>query len=402
MELRLWYRKILHFLLQVPLLDSKNTRRRKLLTLILLGSIICVIVVLLTLIILIFTQIGWAGSSEEITRLFREIILLLVGIVLIYILNRHVSGRLASILFLLLIIALAAVADSPEQVANGRGLLTFALPIVAASILLNPWASFVTAALSGGVVVIVGLQIPGHAPNMLALATFFLLALISWLATRTLEQTLKRAEFYADVLAHDIGNLNQIMLGYLHLLRKTEDRETIEENIKNIKRSIKESARLAESIQILKRIRSTSLEKLCLTDSLERSIEKIKNYFSREILVNYTRNECYISANAFLDHAFFSILKNAVEFTLHDPIRIDITVEECARKCNVHIRDYGLGISKEKRKDILKNLDTPSKRTGMGLYVAKEIFESYGGTLDIQGGENGTEVIISLPTDNSE
>ncbi len=216
------------------------------------------------------------------------------------------------------------------------------------------------------------------------------------------EEAREEAEFYADVLAHDMGNLNQIMLGYLYLLREAEERETIEKNIECVKKTIMEAKRLAENIQMLKRIKETSVERTSLGDALERSIERLYKYFDREIEINITLDEHYVNANVFLDEALFSVLENAVEYTFHEPVTIDIFIEERDGICDVHIRDYGIGISEQKRKDILENLETLSKRTGMGLYLTKRIIESYGGSLDIEKKETGTEVVLSIPEADTE
>ncbi|MEA3339233.1 MAG: hypothetical protein U9R15_04645 [Chloroflexota bacterium] len=66
------------------------------------------------------------------------IALALLGAAVIYALNRYVSGELASAIFVLLMIAITALSDEPREVVNGRGLLVFTIPILAASALLRP------------------------------------------------------------------------------------------------------------------------------------------------------------------------------------------------------------------------------------------------------------------------
>ncbi len=208
----------------------------------------------------------------------------------------------------------------------------------------------------------------------------------------------EEAEFYADVLAHDMGNLNQVMLGYLHLLREAEDKETIEKNVENAKKAVMKAKRLAESIQILKNIKEKPTERIRLDDVLERSIERVHEHFDRELEINVKVDEPEVNANVYLDEVLFSVLENAVEYTFHEPVRIDISVKKRDGMYDINIRDYGIGISEQKRTDILENLETLSKRTGMGLYLVKKILDHYGGELDIHSHENGTEVILSIPT----
>ncbi|HDM22794.1 MAG TPA: ATP-binding protein, partial [Methanomicrobia archaeon] len=64
------------------------------------------------------------------------------------------------------------------------------------------------------------------------------------------------------------------------------------------------------------------------------------------------------------------------------------------------IRDYGLGISKEKKEDILNSLETLSKRTGIGFYFMKKILDRVGGSFEIKDVDPGTEILITLPMCN--
>jgi len=212
------------------------------------------------------------------------------------------------------------------------------------------------------------------------------------------EKARKESEFYADVLAHDIGNINQITLGYLYLLQKAKDKKTKEKNVDSIRKSVMKSGILTGRIKALKEIEDTKTEKFDLNRSIERSIEKIKAYFDKEIKVNLDMNKhYYVKANDFLDKVFFNILENSVEFTFQDKVIIDIKTEEKDGFCNIHIHDNGFGISKEKREDILENLETLSKRTGMGLYLVKKILDRFNGKFEIKDVKKGTEIVVTLP-----
>jgi len=212
------------------------------------------------------------------------------------------------------------------------------------------------------------------------------------------EKARKEAEFYADVLAHDVGNINQITMGYLYLLQIAKDEETKKKNIEGIKKSIMNSKRLAESMKTLKIIKDTKIEKFDLNESIERSIEEIKSYSNKEIEVKLDIDKhYYVKANDFLDRVFFSIFENSVEFIFKERVIIDIKTEEKDGFCNVHIHDNGLGISKEKKKDILENLETLSKRTGMGFYLTKKILERFNGKFEIKDVKKGTEIVVSIP-----
>ena len=70
------------------------------------------------------------------------VVILVFGI---YLANRYWSQPVASTLFLCLFIAIIAFAEEPLQIVEGRSTFLFTVPILMASVILRPWASFVMA-----------------------------------------------------------------------------------------------------------------------------------------------------------------------------------------------------------------------------------------------------------------
>jgi len=177
-------------IINVPTSDPEDARRRRLLNAMLLGVAVAALLMLVAL--LVTAPMGLAGAAEEVRGLYLGIVLVLLGAVAIYALNHYLSGKLAAAIFVLLLVALAAITDEPRQVVDGRGLLVFAVPILAAGALLAPWASFAAAGLSSLVVIIIGLAVVKQAiPNVPAIVSFFVLALVIYIFSRSLGRALK-------------------------------------------------------------------------------------------------------------------------------------------------------------------------------------------------------------------
>jgi signal transduction histidine kinase len=171
--------------LEVPILDPDERRRSWLLNVLLLSALALSVLTLQTTIIV--GLFDWVSVSSQ---LYVMLPILIVGVGFVYILNRFVSGRLACILFLLIMIAAVAFSDEPEQVASGRSLVSFAFPIVMASMILSPSASFAAAGISSLAIVALAqsIHIPADPFPMLA---FFAVALVSWLGARTMERAIR-------------------------------------------------------------------------------------------------------------------------------------------------------------------------------------------------------------------
>lgn len=207
-------------LFTIPLTDPDDARRRRLLNTLLVGMAVLLLVALAATFVV--DRLG-VESQDLLRVLYRGALATLIGVIIIFAVNRYGSGRLASALFLLLLIGALAVSDEPEQVVNGRTLFTFAIPILMASILLWPWASFAVAALCSLVIAVLGLRIQ-IVPNVLAMLGFLAVALVSWLWARSLERALEelrtanreldrrveeRTRDLAEALAREHAELNK-------------------------------------------------------------------------------------------------------------------------------------------------------------------------------------------------
>ncbi|MBK8045860.1 MAG: PAS domain-containing protein [Anaerolineales bacterium] len=165
---------------------SDIERRRRILYVLLAGTALAATAILL---ILLFLMRATPNRSEQdLASLYWATAAVFVFTVGIYALARWLSVDAASTVFLVLMTIGAAIADDPIEVAHGRSLITFAIPILAASVLLRPWASFLFAGLSCVVLMVIGRQ-TGLLPNLLALVVFFLLALISWIFAHNLRRS---------------------------------------------------------------------------------------------------------------------------------------------------------------------------------------------------------------------
>ncbi|MCC6298500.1 MAG: PAS domain-containing protein [Anaerolineales bacterium] len=173
-------------LLYISTLDPDDSRKRKNLNILLVGT---GCVSLLGVALSVYLA---AASGKDVGDSFQILwasVATLTGTLLIYAVNRYWSGKLAAILFLVFLELIFALSDTPEQVAGGRALFAFTIPIFMASILVTPASGFAFAGISAGIVALIALSI-GIEPNYPAIIGFFLIAGVAWLSSRSLEQAL--------------------------------------------------------------------------------------------------------------------------------------------------------------------------------------------------------------------
>lgn len=181
-------RASLNRLLEIPTSDPDEARRGRLLNILILTVLAASQLGLLGIIFDNLIRQGTGQAELQITII--GIVILTLGVMGIYQINRRYSARLAALLFLLLLTAIFILTDSPKELAEGRSLFLFTIPITISSLILAPQASFLFAAISSGIVAWLALSI-GFPVNIFVTSGFFILATVSWLAARSLEVALK-------------------------------------------------------------------------------------------------------------------------------------------------------------------------------------------------------------------
>jgi PAS domain S-box-containing protein len=176
---------LLQRLISTPSLDPDDSRRRRNLNILLIGTECALILAFIASLVAFST-----GRSEKETILitWASASMALV-VILVYLINRYWSGKVAAVLFLTFLTIALSFSDSPEQIANGRSLFIYVIPIAMASVILQPVAGFFFALLGSGIVTWLALSI-SKLPNVPGIGGFFIVALVSWLSARSLEQAL--------------------------------------------------------------------------------------------------------------------------------------------------------------------------------------------------------------------
>jgi PAS domain S-box-containing protein len=98
--------------------------------------------------------------------------------------------------------------DTPAEVADGQSLFVFTIPIFMSSVLLRPYASFLFAFISSLLISLVAVTIP-IVPNFPAIAGYFMVALIAWLSSRSLENALHELMLVNRELDQRVANRTQ-------------------------------------------------------------------------------------------------------------------------------------------------------------------------------------------------
>jgi PAS domain S-box-containing protein len=189
--------------------DPDVARRGHLLNILLLPGAGVAVLALLAIGLIANILSGWSQTDEIL--LFVISVMSVVFIAGIYFLNRSGHIQLAVILFLLGSLFLITFSDEPVQLVAGRSTMMYILPIIMASVLLRPSASFAMAVASSVTLLALawfyGLPLADLLPTILVeVVIFMVIALISWLSARSLEKALVDLRVINTELDHRVAD----------------------------------------------------------------------------------------------------------------------------------------------------------------------------------------------------
>ncbi len=198
----------------------------------------------------------------------------------------------------------------------------------------------------------------------------------------------KEAEFYNSVLRHDIFNKNEIALGYLGLLEKTNLTKKQKTYLQKIKEVIGDANKLIEKVRKAEEIRKAKGHLHSI--DIKETVEKICEDYGEELKQHDIEMECSVEAGEiladdFISEIFSNLIKNSIQHAKCKKIRIEGKREQEFYK--IFYEDDGVGID-EKYKDKIfeEGWRLGGSGSGLGLYIVKKLMTRYGGKIEVETG----------------
>lgn len=231
-------------------------------------------------------------------------------------------------------------------------------------------------------------------------------------AEDALKEAKARAELYVDVMSHDVGNINQSILGYLELaLTMCSLREDQKEFIEKPIELVKYISDLIGNVRKLQRVMSGEIkpEAIDLGEVIAMAISRRLCVPGRDISVVYTPvTGYYVLASELLKDAFLNLINNAIVHSrgsLVVNISVSTTMINGKKNYSVAVEDNGPGIPDELKRNILismRDVKDHTVRRGLGLQFVKALTDIYHGKVRVEDrvpGDRaqGSRFVITLP-----
>lgn len=209
-----------------------------------------------------------------------------------------------------------------------------------------------------------------------------------------------RSEKYMSIIAHDLKNPFNAILGFLEILKENLhelDRKTVESYVDHIYNSANRAYHLLETLLewslLQNQAKFYNPARVQLHELINEEIENV-NYLAlpKQITIKHTIPSGLVvyGDKQMIKTILRNLLDNAVKFT-HQEGEVVVSSERAKGFVEISVKDNGIGISPEMRDRLLQGCihqTTPGtnneKGTGLGLLLCKEFTEMQGGAFDIE------------------
>ena len=201
----------------------------------------------------------------------------------------------------------------------------------------------------------------------------------------------EREEFLHSLLRHDVQNKIQLVNGYLRLLEEDVDLPgEAKEYIEKAKRATKAGDKIIKKVRKLREIeQEEEIKEIEIDSILGQILSENKDQLEKEGMdIEVKISGCKVKGGPLLEEAISNLIENSILHSDCDKIKIRA---ECDSECVVIVEDDGKGIPDEAKEKIFDRGFKSGKNTGsgLGMYLVKEIVESYGGTVEVKDSELG-------------
>ncbi|NVM16849.1 MAG: PAS domain-containing sensor histidine kinase [Candidatus Lokiarchaeota archaeon] len=230
-----------------------------------------------------------------------------------------------------------------------------------------------------------------------------------------------KADFYKDLLAHDVGNILNNINASVQLMKIWNGDYNLSEKEKNmieiIKQQLERGASLVSNVRKLSEIEEgeMSVKSMDAKKLIEKCIENIRSRFHEreiEISFNAVQEITNVIGGELLIDAFENLIINGIIHNDSKKIKLWINIskvnQEGRNYIKIEFKDNGLGIIDDRKMTIFKRNYEKDRSTGgmgIGLSLVKNIITSYGGQTWVKNRvkgdySQGSNFIILLKEDN--
>ncbi|MFW9850767.1 MAG: PAS domain S-box protein, partial [Candidatus Thorarchaeota archaeon] len=225
-----------------------------------------------------------------------------------------------------------------------------------------------------------------------------------------LERAKRKAEFYTDLMAHDMNNIHQGILIGLELTSKLQDLPPRAGDL--IKTALEQTRRGIRLISNVRKLTSVevsdqeNVKRLDICEIIDEIIPIVKFSFPEKEIdfkCDMPDDKFIVEADDLIGDVFYNLCHNSAKFSQRNMVEIDIRgkYSEDGKYAEITIEDNGPGIPNERKHEVLSR-KVGKSTTGLGLILVNDIIRKYHGSIWIEDrvpndSSAGVRFVIRLP-----
>lgn len=218
-----------------------------------------------------------------------------------------------------------------------------------------------------------------------------------------INETLSTLGEMASAIVHELRNPLGGMEIYLGLLKRKSDNEELEKPIRQLEQGFKSIQNTTETLLNYTKTSHPTPEDINPNQLMEAALEQCRETIkAKNVTVNKEIPELPAIRGDFeqLHSVFVNLIRNGIEAQEDSP-RLDITGKEEESYVSLSVRDRGVGMDDEEKRNVFKRFFTTKQDgTGLGLAICKRMVEMHSGEIGVEStpGE-GSTFTVRLPVD---
>jgi PAS domain S-box-containing protein len=229
------------------------------------------------------------------------------------------------------------------------------------------------------------------------------------------EEALRRKtdelEAFAHTLSHDLRAPLRSVVSFTEILRKERKDLNPDEQGAYLEKILNSARSMEMLISEILKLSQLSLapapdETVALDDVMEDAVRLLESEVnSLRATINIHKPLPAVYANrTLLLQIFSNLIGNALKFSRRgESPKIEVFHQLSGNRCEIHVRDEGIGIAAEDQTRIFQMFDRGAaddnfQGTGVGLAIVKKAAERIGGSVTVHSAEGeGSDFVVTLP-----
>jgi len=215
-----------------------------------------------------------------------------------------------------------------------------------------------------------------------------------------LENTVKREEFFRDLISHDINNLLQNVKSSVELLKDKvfdiQNKKKVNEILEILASQVFKGKKLIDNTKVISLLeeKEPNLYKVDFLEHLFKSIKDIRTNFKSgtvKIEITSDKEEIYVRASEHLRDLFDNLLLHSIMHNNNDVVKINIRCDVIEKNQNKYLKavftDNGVGISEEEKEIIFQGdlyTHQSERGIGIGLEIVQRLIDLYEGEIEVE------------------